>query len=115
LLKPCIIYVLISEDFMFIQGSLSHTYSGRKKKSYKVKKVQKAFKPLNAKKHQQQFHPAWWEDQRKKETSKDFLPYTDPECKLYKKEISSKYTVSIPYNKGTYQVISENDIEHIGK
>jgi len=112
--KPRIIYVLISEDFMFIQGSINHTYSGRKKKSYKVKKVQKAFKPLNAKKHHQ-FHPAWWEEQRKEETSKEFLPYTDPACNLYRKEVSSKYTVSIPYNKGTYQVISEEDIEHIGK
>lgn len=96
---------------MFIQGNLNYTYSGRKKKSYKVKKVQKTFVPLNTKKHHQ-FSPLWEEQQRK---SKEFLPWTDPNCQLYKKDISSKYTVSVPYNKGAYQVISEQDVKHIGK
>tara|TARA_B100001094_G_scaffold73603_1_gene69948 strand:+ start:8663 stop:8962 length:300 start_codon:yes stop_codon:yes gene_type:complete len=99
---------------MFIQGNLNYTYSGRKKTTHKVKKVKKAFVPLNTKKHLQ-FHPSWWDSQRKAESKKDFLPWTDPECQLYRKEISSKYTVSIPYNKGTYQVISNEDVKHIGK
>tara|TARA_Y100000361_G_C10867998_1_gene192746 strand:+ start:184 stop:510 length:327 start_codon:yes stop_codon:yes gene_type:complete len=33
----------------------------------------------------------------------------------YKKEVSKNYTVSIAYNKGSYQVIPKDDVEHIGK
>ena len=47
--------------------------------------------------------------------SREFLPWTNPDCQLYKKNISNKYTVSVPYNKGAYQVISEEDVKHIGK
>tara|TARA_R100001440_G_scaffold62225_1_gene82286 strand:- start:31 stop:333 length:303 start_codon:yes stop_codon:yes gene_type:complete len=100
---------------MFIQGSLNYTYSGRRKKNtYKVKKVQKTFVPLNPKKHHQ-FSPVWWEQKKNQHKSREFLPWTDPNCQLYKKDISSKYTVSVPYNKGAYQVISKEDVKHIGK
>ena len=104
-----------AEKYMFIQGNLNYTYSGRRKKNtYKVKKVQKTFVPLNPKKHHQ-FSPVWWEQKKKQHKSREFLPWTDPNCQLYKKDISSKYTVSVPYNKGAYQVISKEDIKHIGK
>lgn len=33
----------------------------------------------------------------------------------YKRDISSQYTIAPAYNKGAYQVISCNDIKHIGK
>lgn len=33
----------------------------------------------------------------------------------HKAEIAGKYTVAIPYNKGGYAVIPNDDIEHIGK
>ena len=58
---------------MFIQGNLNYTYSGRKKKSYKVKKVQKTFIPLNPKKHHQ-FSPVWWEQKKNQPKSREFLP-----------------------------------------
>jgi|TARA_X000000950_G_C13769052_1_gene600150 hypothetical protein len=99
---------------MFIQGNLNYTYSGRKKKTYKVKKVKKTFIPLNPQKHQQ-FRSIWWEQKKNQPKSREFLPWTDPKCQLYKKEISSKYTVSVPYNKGAYQVISKEDVKYIGK
>ena len=35
--------------------------------------------------------------------------------KSYQKEISNQYTVSIPYNKGAYQVIPKDEVKHIGK
>lgn len=35
--------------------------------------------------------------------------------KSYRKEISNKYTVSIPYNKGAYQVIPKGEVKDIGK
>ena len=37
------------------------------------------------------------------------------EVKQEKKEVSKKYTVSIAYNKGAYQVIPTSDIKDIGK
>jgi hypothetical protein len=33
----------------------------------------------------------------------------------YKEEAKSKYTVAIAYNKGSYQIIPKEDLEHIGK
>jgi len=33
----------------------------------------------------------------------------------YKQEVSSNYTISIPYNKGAYQVIPVDDIKKIGR
>ena len=33
----------------------------------------------------------------------------------WKVEISKKYTVAPAYNKGAYQVIPRDDVEHIGK
>ena len=33
----------------------------------------------------------------------------------YKEEAKRKYTVAIPYNKGSYQVVPVEDLEHIGK
>ena len=39
----------------------------------------------------------------------------EPTDQSYRQEISSKYTVAIPYNKGAYQVISPDNIEDIGK
>jgi len=37
------------------------------------------------------------------------------EVEFFKKEISKQYPVAPAYNKGAYQVISNNDIKHIGK
>lgn len=34
---------------------------------------------------------------------------------LYKKEISRKYTISISYNKGSYAVIPQSEIQCIGR
>ena len=38
-----------------------------------------------------------------------------PEDTSYKQEVSSNYTISIPYNKGAYQVIPVDDIKKIGR
>lgn len=100
---------------MVIQGSIHHTYSGRKKKKLKSsRKKQPEFVPLERSKAS--FTPAWWVDTKKEYKSAPFKPYVPRKIDdSYKKEVSSKYTVSIAYNKGTYQVISNQDVEHIGK
>ena len=41
--------------------------------------------------------------------------HTPAQDTSYKREVSSQYTVAIAYNKGAYQVVSPNDIKHIGK
>lgn len=33
----------------------------------------------------------------------------------FREEVSKQYTVSIPYNKGAYQVIPEDEVKGIGK
>ena len=33
----------------------------------------------------------------------------------YKKEVSKSYTLAPAYNKGAYQVISKENIKHIGR
>ncbi|NCX30451.1 MAG: hypothetical protein EBX27_04250 [Proteobacteria bacterium] len=59
-----------------------------------------------------------WQEEQRKYKSAEFVP-TDmagkPYDDSYKQEISKNYTVSIAFNKGAYQVISNQDIEHIGK
>ena len=104
-----------AENFMIVQGSLNFTYSGRKKKSYNKKKT-KPFIPLAPKK-ELQFKRSWWEEERQAKKSAPFKPFEPRKVEdtSYRQEISKKYTVSIPYNKGNYQVIPNEDIKHIGK
>lgn len=100
---------------MIIQGSIRHTYSGRKRKVAKVKKVQKPFIPLDTSKSAI-FKPASWAVRDKVYKSAPLTP--PPEFKpddSYKRDISKNYTVAIAFNKGAYQVIPNQDIKHIGK
>ena len=54
-------------------------------------------------------------EHREKYPSMPIGEYTPPKDSTYKKEVSKNYTVSIAYNKGAYQVIPKDDVEHIGK
>ena len=99
---------------MIIRGSINHTYSGRKRKVTKVKKAQKPFIPLDTNKSAV-FKPAPWAVRDKEFKSAPLTPYKPAADDSYKKEVSKNYTVSIAFNKGAYQVISDPDIEHIGK
>jgi hypothetical protein len=96
---------------MIIQGSIGHTYSGRKRKKIsKVKKAQKPFIPLEKSK------PALWTLRDVVYKSTPLTPPKRPNVDhSYKKEISKNYTVAIAFNKGAYQVIPNCDIKHIGK
>ena len=100
-----------------IKGSLSYSPCGRKRK--RLKKSRKTYtvgKPLQTSsshsdrleriRAQEKAYPSFEAQERK--TFK-------PEDTSYKKEVSKKYTVSIAYNKGAYQVISESNIKDIGK
>jgi len=100
---------------MIIQGSIRHTYSGRKRKVAKVKKVQKPFIPLGTA-NSAIFKPAPWAVRDKGYKSAPLTPPSEfkPDDS-YKKEVSKNYTVAIAFNKGAYQVIPNRDIKHIGK
>jgi len=101
---------------LIIHGSINHTYSGRRKKKLKTHRKKKAeFVPLKVEKAS--FSPAWWEVKKKEQRSAPFIPFEPKriEDTSYRQEVSKKYTVSVPYNKGAYQVISKEDVKHIGK
>lgn len=101
---------------MIVQGSIGHTYSGRRKKTLKVKKQKQAkFVPLTREKYS--FSPAWWEEKKQEQKSAPFIPFEPKQLEdtSYRQEVSKKYTVSIPYNKGAYQVVPNDDIKNIGK
>ena len=93
---------------MIINGSINHSYSGRKRKTHrKVKKVEPAFKPLVRKEtyyRETKYIPSAPMTMRKD------MPDTS-----YKKEVSKSYTLAPAYNKGAYQVISKENIKHIGR
>ena len=93
---------------MIINGSINHSYSGRKRKTHrKVKKIEPAFKPLVRKevyRRDVEYYPS--------------APMTmgkDMPDSSYKKEVSKSYTLAPAYNKGAYQVISKENIKHIGR
>lgn len=101
---------------MIIHGSINHTYSGRRKKKLKTqKRKQPEFVPLKREKHL--FQPAWWEEKKKEQKSAPFKPFEPRrvEDTSYRQEVSKKYTVSIPYNKGAYQVVPNDEVKNIGK
>lgn len=95
---------------MIINGSMSYTYSGRKKSGVrKVKKAQKAFEPIMHKEEPYRRETTYYPSAEITSHS------TGVEDLTYKKEISKKYTVAPAYNKGAYQVIPLDLIEDIGK
>jgi hypothetical protein len=95
-------------------GSLRYDMTGRKRKSKalnKCKRYKPAFKEMTVK----SVHPAY-EDQVKY-SSAPLTPASESNNvdDSYKQEVSKKYTVSIAYNKGSYQVVPNDDVKHIGR
>lgn len=103
---------------MIVNGSMKHSFSGRRRKTFRTMRRQKAeFVPLDKAVIPNQRYLEWQEEQRKYKSA-GFVP--NPTMgrvsnEAYRKEVSDKYTVSIAFNKGAYQVIPNGDIEHIGK
>jgi len=95
---------------MIIKNNLRYDQHGRKRKSKVTKAVQtetqqwKTFAPEPTFRRTTTQYP-----------SAPVSQYTPARDSSYKKEASSNYTVSIAYNKGAYQVIPKEEIEHIGK
>lgn len=103
---------------MIVRGSMKHTLSGRRKKAFKAtRREKKEFVPLDKAVIPNQRYLEWQEQQRKYKSA-GFVP-NPTMCRVssndYRKEVSDKYTVSVAFNKGAYQVIPNEDIEYIGK
>lgn len=95
-------------------GSMNHTPSGRRKKkvrrSRKPQNVFKAYKPQSNSWHSQRIA-----DMRSVPSATTSSGVCASPVQDFHREVSSKYTVSIAYNKGAYQVISSDDIDKIGR
>jgi len=95
-------------------GSMNHTYSGRKKKKRRASRSYKpefrAYKPKTNSWHSQRIAEMRSVPSAESQSGVCASPVQD-----FHREVSSKYTVSIAYNKGAYQVISSDDIDKIGR
>ena len=102
---------------MIINGSLNYDSHGRRRKTVRKKRrtKQSKWKSLGAVAQQ---------GERRTCTAKvaDSISVSSTNAgkgtmpdNSWKLEISKKYTVAPAYNKGAYQVIPREDVEHIGK
>lgn len=106
-------YIVDREAFLFmiIHGSMSHTYSGRKRKSVRGRKTKHVVRssatvPTYSNYRETPHYPS--HDSMKHNTGVD--------ANLQEKlEVAKNYTVAVAYNKGAYQVVSKENIKHIGK
>jgi hypothetical protein len=89
-------------EVMIIHGSTNYTFSGRKRKVVRAKKVARPFKELQV---------APTNDPR---AYHSVLPKASATVKKEYPKLEG-YTVAIAYNKGAYQVIPNSDIKYIGK
>ena len=106
---------------MIVKGSLRYGPSGRKRKEFKPTKTKKnrEFKPLDRAVVATPQYMLWQKNHREKYPSLGFKPGSlyvkrKPQ-ENFREEVSKQYTVSIPYNKGAYQVIPEDEVKGIGK
>jgi len=87
---------------MIIKGSLNYTTSGRKKRVIKKVKKEHEFKELKLKRREERNnYPSG--SSHSGQTNKRQFPKV------------SGVTISVPYNKGPYQVVPQSDIKYIGK
>ena len=102
---------------MIIQGSMRYSPSGRKRKTSAWKKKKGAVAQTG---ERRTCTAKVAGSTPVSSTSKQYpsLPtgkYTPAKDNSWKVEASKKFTVAPAYNKGAYQVIPRDDVEHIGK
>ena len=102
---------------MIIKGSLNYDSHGRRRKTVRTKRKSHKSKWTKVGAVAQQ-------GERRTCTAKvaGSIPVSSTNAgkgtkvdNSWKVEISKKYTVAPAYNKGAYQVIPREDVEHIGK
>ena len=98
---------------MIIHGSMNYSPSGRRRRTPTQRKrrvVRGSGKPIARPQYLLDIDAFNKKYPSMKPTSSKPIEDTS-----YKQEISSKYTISVAYNKGAYQVIPKGDIKWIGK
>ena len=101
-------------------GSLRYDMNGRKRKKQKTIDSKKKDTPTVSSSREYSVVPAYSRHdpviERQRYPSAAITSVHVPaQDTSYKREVSAQYTIAPAYNKGAYQVISRNDIEHIGK
>lgn len=96
---------------MIVHGSMTHSYSGRKRNTTRSRKVKRVVRsnatvPTYSNYRETPYYPS--------NTSSACNTSVDPRLSE-KLEASKNYTVAVAYNKGAYQVVSKDNIKHIGK
>lgn len=94
-------------------GSLRYDHTGRKRKSKALNKC-KPYKPPFVELKPKQDNPLY-DGQPEYKSAPLGSPIQTTVDESYKQEVSKNYTVSIAYNKGCYQVVPNDDIQHIGR
>ncbi|MFO0002026.1 MAG: hypothetical protein ACK559_12925 [bacterium] len=93
-----------------IQGNLSYTMNGRKRKSLPKKSVKSKYQYYSSCKI-----PSYETGDKKYPSVEDVRHATGKMDTSFQREISAKYTVAPAYNKGAYQVISRENVKDIGR
>ena len=98
---------------MIVQGSMTHTTSGRK--MFRPFSRRRAL-PIGWKEYRPaaDISPVNWRDTKEYPSAELGSPDTE-ETALKEHYVSSNHTIAPAYNKGAYQVISKDDIKHIGR
>ena len=99
---------------MIIKGSMNYDSHGRRRRRIQAKRKKKAsmgWSPVKRKEYQANKE----RNKQKKIASAPIGEYKVPKDTSYKKEVSKSYTLAPAYNKGAYQVISKENIKHIGR
>ena len=103
---------------MIVQGSINYTTSGRKRKATKrVKKAshQPKAEGVGPSPRALALLPTPYRRETIDYPSQPMMGVAGKVDESYKKEVSQSYTLAPAYNKGAYQVISKENIKHIGK
>ena len=97
-------------------GTIRYDQHGRKRKTKALTPRRKAKQVFTPHKKEKTFAEQRIEEFNNKYPSHIVNSrYEAPEDTSWKAEESKNFTVAPAYNKGAYQVIPQNDVEHIGK
>ena len=100
---------------MIIHGSLKHTTSGRRIRSTTRSRRSPRQNSLSTLRVPTNSYAQSRMAANRQYQSRQAETLSAPADTSYKQEVSSNYTISIPYNKGAYQVIPVDDIKKIGR
>lgn len=98
-----------SGGFMIVRGSMRYLPNGRRKKPFPTKQNRDRVQFMQLHREESVLHT------KNDYPSHPMTPYKPQPRDDWKVQASSGYTIAPAYNKGAYQVISENNIEDIGK